>query len=155
MGIFVNQEKIHHSSVFSPFQRENILVGLGRKHLCPTTYFPSSLSNQTHTKKVFLPIFSPKFSIHLISPPNKHTLRERHWAQGCSQASFDGWEGVMGINYLRLSCRWIRLLLQKKYFFVLVVYKLIHKDVHRLFIKDKKGNGRLIEESEHTLQAIV
>ena len=44
---------------------------------------------------------------------------------------------------------------KKYFFFVLVVYKLIHKDVHRLFIKDKKGNGRLIEESEHTLQAIV
>ena len=117
MGIFVNQEKIHLSSVFSPFQRENILVGLRRKHLGPTTYFPSSLSNQTHTKKVFFPIFfsifSPKFFIYPISPPNKHTLRERHWAQGCSQASFDGWEGVMGINYFRLSCRWIRLLLQK------------------------------------------
>ena len=64
IGIFVNQEKIHPHSVFSPFWRENILVGLGRKHLGTTIYFPSSLPNQTHTKKVFLPIFSPKFSVH-------------------------------------------------------------------------------------------
>ena len=27
-------------------------------------------------KKVFLPIFSPKFSIHSISHPNKHTLKD-------------------------------------------------------------------------------
>ena len=28
-----------------------------------------------HSKKVFLLIFSSKFSIHYISPPNKHTLK--------------------------------------------------------------------------------
>ena len=35
-------------------------------------YFPSSLFNQIHFKKVFLSIFSPKFSIHHISTPNKY-----------------------------------------------------------------------------------
>ena len=60
--------------VFSPFLGENFLVGSRRKYLGLTIYFPSSLFNQTHFKKVFLPIFSPKFSIHPISPPNKHTL---------------------------------------------------------------------------------
>ena len=75
MDIFVNQEKINLYLVFSPFQRENILLGLGRKHLGPTIYFPSSPPNQTHSKKVFFPIFSPKFSIYPISPSNKHTLR--------------------------------------------------------------------------------
>ena len=60
--------------VFSSFLGENFLVGSRRKYLSLTIYFPSSLSNQTHFKKVFLPIFSPKFSIHPISPPNKHTL---------------------------------------------------------------------------------
>ena len=54
--------------------RENILVGLQRKQLDPTNFFPSPHSNQTLTKKVFLSIFSLKFSIYLISPPNKHTL---------------------------------------------------------------------------------
>ena len=44
------------------------------KALGSTIYFPSSPLNQTHSKKVSLPIFSPKFSIHTISPPNKHTL---------------------------------------------------------------------------------
>ena len=75
MGIFVNQEKIHPYSIFSLFWRENILVGPRRKHLGPTIYFPSFLPNQTHSKKVFLPIFSSKFSIHPILPPNKHTLK--------------------------------------------------------------------------------
>ena len=42
--------------------------------LGPTIYFLSSPPNQTHSKKVFLPIFSPKFLIYPISPPNKHTL---------------------------------------------------------------------------------
>ena len=36
--------------------------------------FSFSSPNQTHSKKVFISIFSPKFSIHPISPPNKHTL---------------------------------------------------------------------------------
>ena len=72
MDIFVNQEKINSHSVFSSFWKENILVGLGRKYLGPTIYFLSSPPNQTHSKKVFLSIFSPKFSIHHISPPNKH-----------------------------------------------------------------------------------
>ena len=36
----------------------------------------SFLPTQPNTlKKVLLPSFSPKFSIHHISPPNKHTLR--------------------------------------------------------------------------------
>ena len=78
MGIFVNREKIHPHSVFSLFWGENILVGPGRKHLGPTTYFPSFLPNQVHFKKVFLPVFSLKFSIHFVSLPNKHTLRSYH-----------------------------------------------------------------------------
>ena len=63
------------SSVFSPFLGENIFVGPWRKHLGPTIYFSSSPPNQTHSKKVFLSIFSQKFFIYPISPPNKHTLR--------------------------------------------------------------------------------
>ena len=47
--------------------------------LNPTIYFPSSSPNQTHSKKDFLLIFSPKFSIHLISPPNKHIIRVGFW----------------------------------------------------------------------------
>ena len=50
-------------------------MGLVRKYLGPTIYFPSSPPNQTHYKKVFFPIFSPNFSIYPISPSNKHTLR--------------------------------------------------------------------------------
>ena len=38
----------------------------------PHSVFPPS--NQTPTKKVFLPVFSQKFSIHPISSPNKHTV---------------------------------------------------------------------------------
>ena len=54
---------------------ENFLGGLKWKHPDLTIYFPSSSSNQTHSKKTFFLNFSPKFSIHPISPPNKHTLR--------------------------------------------------------------------------------
>ena len=63
-------------SVFSLFWRENFLMGQKEKHLSSTIYFPSSPLNQTHSKKVFLPIFSSKFSIIPISLPNKHTLRD-------------------------------------------------------------------------------
>ena len=81
MGIFVNQEKIHPYSIFSPFWGENFLVGPERKHLNPTIYFPSSPPNETHFKKVFFPIFSPKFFIHPISPPNKHNHNDESlWA---------------------------------------------------------------------------
>ena len=59
-------------SVFFPFWRKKLLVGQERKHLGPIIYFPSSPPNQTHSKKIFLPIFSSKFSIHPISPRNKH-----------------------------------------------------------------------------------
>ena len=45
-----------------------------KKHLGPTIYFPSCLPNQIHSKKVYLPMFFSKFSIHPISPPNKHTF---------------------------------------------------------------------------------
>ena len=61
-------------SIFSLFWEENFLVGLNRKYLSPIIYFLSFPSNQMHSKKVFLPIFSPKLSIHRISSPNKHAL---------------------------------------------------------------------------------
>ena len=48
--------------------------GLAEKGL--TIYFPSFLSNQTHSKKVFLLIFSSKFSTHPISPQNKYNLSQ-------------------------------------------------------------------------------
>ena len=37
-----------------------IVIPMGRKHLDLTMYFPFSLLNQTHSKKFFLLIFSPK-----------------------------------------------------------------------------------------------
>ena len=45
----------------------------GRKHLGPTIYFLSSPPNQTHSKKVFLPIFFPKF-FH----PSYFTSKQTH-----------------------------------------------------------------------------
>ena len=45
----------------------------GRKHLSPTIYFLSSSPNQTHSKKVFLPIFFPKF-FH----PSYFTSKQTH-----------------------------------------------------------------------------
>ena len=58
---------------FSIFWRKHF-GGSRKKYLNSTIYFPSPLPNQTHSKKVFFPIFSSKFYIHLISPLNKHTL---------------------------------------------------------------------------------
>ena len=49
-------------------------MGPERKHLDSTIYFLSSLPNQIRSKKVFILIFSSKFSIHHASPPNKHIL---------------------------------------------------------------------------------
>ena len=42
-GYFCQLSKSHTLSIFFSFQRENILVGLGKKHLCPTTFFFSLL----------------------------------------------------------------------------------------------------------------
>ena len=68
----------HHISLskFSLHFKENFLVDLGRKHLGPTIYFLLSPPNQTHSKKVFLSIFSLKFSICPISLPNKHNIKD-------------------------------------------------------------------------------
>ena len=66
-------------SVFYLFWRENFFVDLRRKHIGPIIYFSFSLSNQTYSKKKFLLIFFSKFSIHHISPPNKHTLDLISW----------------------------------------------------------------------------
>ena len=75
--VFLANQLLHFLlSSFLSILGKKILVVLGRKHSDPTIYFPFSLPNQTHSKKVFLSIFSPIFSIHLILPPNKHTLME-------------------------------------------------------------------------------
>ena len=49
----------------------------GDKTLGFIIYFPSSLSNQTHSKKVLHLIFSSKFFIHFISTPKKDTQMSR------------------------------------------------------------------------------
>ena len=61
------------SFVFSFLERK-LFDGSGDK--TPRVYHLFSfLSTQPNTiKNVFFPIFSPKFSIHHISPQNKHTL---------------------------------------------------------------------------------
>ena len=81
IGIFVNQEKIHPHLVFSPFWRENILMGPGRKHLDPTIYFPSSLLTK-HTSKKFSFLFSlqsfPSTLFHLqTNTPSKKGIGPR------------------------------------------------------------------------------
>ena len=63
------------SSIFSPFQRENFLMGPERKYLSPTIYFPSFPPNQTHSEKFFFLFSLQCYTIHPIPPPNKHTLR--------------------------------------------------------------------------------
>ena len=74
MIIFVDQEKIHLLSKkkkrkklsllsFFSILEKKFVGGSREKTLNPTIYFPSFLLNQTHFKKVFLFIFSPKFFI--------------------------------------------------------------------------------------------
>ena len=70
------KKKNYPHSVFSLFWRENILVGLERIHLDTTIYFPSSLPNQIYSKKVFILIFFPKFSIHFVSPSNTPLVKQ-------------------------------------------------------------------------------
>ena len=60
-------------SFLSIFGRK-LFDGHKKKTHGPTIYFPFSPVNQTHSKKIYLPIFFPKFFIHLVSPPNKHTF---------------------------------------------------------------------------------
>ena len=73
--VFLSIKKKFIPTQFSlHFEEKTFWVGLGRKHLSSTIYFPSFLPNQTHSKKVFIPIFSSKFFIYPISPPNKRTL---------------------------------------------------------------------------------
>ena len=55
------------------FKEKNFLVSPGKKHLDPSIYFPSFYPTK-HIQKSFSSHFSSKFSIHSISPPNKHTL---------------------------------------------------------------------------------
>jgi len=73
-GIFFQKWCLIYPFSFLSILRRKLFGGPGEKYLGPTIYFPSFPPNQIHSKKVFLPIFSPKFSIHLISYPNKHTL---------------------------------------------------------------------------------
>ena len=60
---------------FSLHFREKAFWWSQRKHMGPTIYFPSFPPNQTHSKKVFFPIFPSKIFIHSVSPPSKHTLK--------------------------------------------------------------------------------
>ena len=76
MGILVIYLSNSSHLVFSPFWKENFLVGFGRKHLNPTIIFLSALPYQTLSKK-----FSPhslSLSLSLILPKihfTKHTLK--------------------------------------------------------------------------------
>ena len=60
--------------VFSLFWKKKLFGGLKEKIPRPYHLFSFPPSNLTHSKKVFILIFSPKFLIHFISPLNKHTL---------------------------------------------------------------------------------
>ena len=61
-------------TVFSLFWRENFWWTWRENTRTPPFIFLSSHPSK-HTKKKIIPIFFSKFSIHLILPPNKHTLR--------------------------------------------------------------------------------
>ena len=103
LGHFCLKMMSNFSLQFSLHFGENFLVNQERKHMSSTIYFPSSPPNQTHSKKVFLLIFSPKFSIHPISLSNKYTLKLHSFyiyqplsmhSHACSKALLLFWEKI-------------------------------------------------------------
>ena len=60
----------------------------GRKHLGPTNFFPSPPSNQTPTKKVFIP----------ISSLNKHTLKPTIYIDAQSKVQKIGCDSIHFIS---------------------------------------------------------
>ena len=76
MGILVIYLSNSSHLVFSPFWKENFLIGFGRKHLDPTIIFLSTPPYQTLSKKFFS--LSLSLSLSLILPKihfTKHTLK--------------------------------------------------------------------------------
>ena len=69
-------------AVFSPFWKENFLVGLGRKHLGLTIYFPSSSPNQTYSKKFSFPFSLQGFPSILFHLQTNTPLR---WDNVCGE----------------------------------------------------------------------
>ena len=59
---------------FLPIFGRKLFGGPMEKTPGSTIYFYSFSPNQTHFEKIVLPIFSPKFSIHSISPLSKHNI---------------------------------------------------------------------------------
>ena len=61
LGIFVIYLSNSSHSVFSPFWRENILVGLERKHLGPTNFFSLPFLQPNTHQNFFLPFSLQSF----------------------------------------------------------------------------------------------
>ena len=76
MGIFIQKWCPISSFNFISILRKKLFGRLGEETPRPH-HLLSFIPTQLFTlKKVFLPIFSPKFFIYPISPPNKHTLSD-------------------------------------------------------------------------------
>ena len=110
-GIFVIYEQIPLTD-FSLYFGEKIFWWIWRENTwVPPIFFPSPPSNQIPNKKVFLFIFSPKFSIHPISPLNKHTsFGKKEWIEikwifleYSSLLLFWSFNGGMGENGFRFN----------------------------------------------------
>ena len=75
MSIFVKKWCIISLFSFLSILERKIFDGFREKTPKPHHLFSFLPTKPNILKKVFIPIFSPKFSIHHILPPNKHTLR--------------------------------------------------------------------------------
>ena len=75
MGIFVQKWYPIFPFSFLSILRRKLFGGFREKTHEPHHLFSFLPTQPNILKKVFLPIFSSKFFIHLISPLNKHTFR--------------------------------------------------------------------------------
>ena len=60
------------------FEKKTFWQARGENTRTPLFIFLPSHTTKHTPKKIFLSIFFPKFSIHPILPPNKHTLSTRY-----------------------------------------------------------------------------
>ena len=98
MRVFLSHSRSQRLLPYSLFILERkVFMGQGENAWAPYKSFLSLPPNQTTHKFIFSHIISPKFSILLISPPNKHTLKK--W-KAMAEIEID-----LKVKYLRLDNR--------------------------------------------------
>ena len=73
---FLSTKQPHFPFSFHSILERKLFDGSREKLLGPHHLFSFLPTQLNILQQAFFPIFSPKFSIHPISPPNKHTLKD-------------------------------------------------------------------------------